>query len=138
MTPFFTVRRAVISLLLAASVVGLVVAFTMHEETEPLRVTHAAVRVVSPANGEQSVPRQSTVFVELEGDYTLDALQLQGQAVGGADVEHIPGLNRWSFSPGEGKSIERLPGGRTCAVAEFHRTGGAPASERYAWCFFVN
>jgi DUF971 family protein len=133
-----TLRRVVITLLLAVAIGGLVFAFTMHEETEPLRVTHAGVRVVSPANGEQSVPRQSTVFVELEADYTLDALQLQGQAVGGEDLEHIAGLNRWSFSPGEGKTIERLPGGRTCAVAEFHRAGAAAASDRYAWCFFVN
>lgn len=131
-------RRLVITLLLAVAVGGIVWAFTMHDETEPVRVTHAAVRVVSPAAGEQTVPRQSTVFVELQSDYALDALQLQGQAVGGEDLEHIAGLNRWSFTPGEGKSIEKLPGGRTCAVAEFHRVGGDQASDRYSWCFFVN
>jgi DUF971 family protein len=131
-------RRLVITLLLALSVGGIVWAFTMHEETEPVRITHAAVKVVSPEAGEQTVPRQSTVFIELEPDYALDALQLQGQAVGGDDLQHLAGLNRWSFTPGEGKTIEKLPGGRTCAVAEFHRISGEGSADRYSWCFFVN
>ena len=134
----FNVRRLVVSLLLAASVVGVVWAFTMHEETEPIRLTHAAVRVASPAPGEQAVPRQSTVFVELDADYALDALQLQGQAVGGDDLQHIAGLNRWSFTPGEDKSIEKLPGGRTCATVEFHHASTPAEPETFSWCFFVN
>lgn len=133
----FSVRRIVISLLLAASVVGIVVAFTMHEEREPLRLTHEAVRVVSPEPGEQ-VLRQTTVFVELQPDYTLDALQIQGRAVGGDDLEHIPGLNRWSFTPGDGKSIEEHDEGRNCATAEFHRSAAVDAPDTFTWCFSLH
>lgn len=133
----FTPRRIVISLLLAASVVGIVVAFTMHEETEPLRLTHEAVEVVSPEPGEQ-VLRQTTVFVELKADYTLDALQIDGRAVGGDDLEHIEGLNRWSFTPGDGKSIEEHDEGRNCATAEFHRVGTTDAPQTFTWCFSLH
>jgi hypothetical protein len=136
--PLFSLQRLVISVLLAGAIVTLVVAFTLHQDKEPLRLTHDAVRVVSPAPGEQSVPQQRTVFVELTADYSLDALQINSQAVGGDELEHIPGLNRWSFNPGEGKSMRQLPGGRICAVAEFHRVGTTGEPERFPWCFFVS
>lgn len=131
-------RRVVISLLLAAAIVGIVWAFSMHDETEPVRLMHEGVKVVSPAPGEQNVQQQSTVFVELASGYTLDALRIEGDAVGGDDLEHIAGLNRWSLRPADGKAVERLPGGRVCATAEFHRTGEDVASETFPWCFFVS
>jgi hypothetical protein len=136
-TTLLTARRVVVSLLLAAAVFGVVWAFTMHEETEPIRLTHVAVKVVSPAPGEQ-VPRQATVFVELKPGYTLNALQVQGRAIGGDDLEHIAGLNRWSFTPGDGMSIEELDEGRNCAVAEFHRNDASSKADTFTWCFSLH
>ena len=135
--PFFSLQRLVISVLLAGAIVTLVVAFTLHEDTEPIRLTHEAVRTVSPKPGE-TVLRQTEVFAELETGYTLDALRIDGQAVGGDDLEHIAGLNRWSFTPGEGKAITRFDPGRTCATAEFHADAAADNPQTFTWCFALH
>lgn len=135
--PFFSVQRLVISVLLAGALVTLVIAFTLHQDTEPIRLTHQGVRVVSPAPGER-LPRQTEVYVELASGYTLDALQVEGQAVGGDDLEQIVGLNRWSFTPGEGKSIERFHPGRACATAEFHAVATADDPQTFTWCFSLH
>lgn len=136
--PLVTTRRLAISLVLAVAVAALVAAFAMHQETEPVRLTNTAVRVVSPAPGER-VPRQTTVFVELVVGYELDALQVNGRAVGPADMEILTGLNRFGYTPGEGKPIEEFDPDRNCATAEFHRAGEpVEPGDEYTWCFSLH
>jgi hypothetical protein len=136
--PLFTVQRLVISVLLAAALVTLVVAFTLHEEVEPVRLTHEAVTDVSPEPGDTLSLRQTEVVVQLKVGWVLDALQIQNRAVGGDDLAHVTGLNRWSFTPGEGKSIERFDPGRTCALAEFHATATPDDRQTFSWCFALH
>lgn len=133
--PFFTVPRLVMSVLLAAALVAMVYAFTLHEETPPVRYTHTAIRTVYPAPGHL-LNRQTTVFVELQPGYTVRALTIQGRSIGGDDLEVITGLNRYSYTPGPGKLVEQFDEGRTCAVAEFSDSNapGAPL-QTYEWCF---
>lgn len=136
--PLFTVRRVVMSLLLAAAVGGMIVAFTMHEEPEPVVYTNAAVRAVEPKPGEQATQR-STVFIELQPGYSLRTLRFDGGTqVGVKEMEVITGLNRFGYTPGEGKQIERLDAGRRCAEVEFadETTAGAPL-QTFSWCFVV-
>ena len=134
----FTRRRIVVSVLLAMAAVGTVYAFTLHEETKPVRYTHAAVKVVSPSPGTQA-PRQTTIFVELAVGYDVKDIVLQGTAVQRDDLEVITGLNRFGYTPGEGKVIEKLQPERTCPTVEFVDMSKADAPlEKFSWCFSLH
>ena len=131
----FTPRRIVVSILLALAAGGVVLAFTLGEEPEEVRYTHPAVRTVYPAPGD-GVARQTTVFVELATGYDIKALVIDGTAIQRGDLEVITGLNRFAYTPGEGKVIETFPPGRTCPTAEFvNVTDAAAALQRFSWCF---
>ena len=131
----FTTRRLVISVLLAAAAVAMVYAFTLGEDEKPVRFANPAVRNVYPAPGD-GVARQTTVFVELATGYDLKALVLQGTAIQKGDLEVITGLNRFAYTPGEGKVIEKFEPGRTCATAEFVELSDTTgALQRFSWCF---
>lgn len=131
--PLFTRQRVVVSVLLAVAVVGVVYAFTLHEETEPVRYTHTAVRTAYPEPGDQ-LPRQTTVFVELQTGYDVKDIVIQGVAVQRDDLEIITGLNRFGYTPGEGKVIEQFQAERTCPTVEFVD----PAVPEFSWCFYLH
>lgn len=132
----FTLRRVVISLLLALAGGLLVVAVNMTEEPQRLVPTDEAVRYVAPEPNTVLTLRQTEVVVQLAVGYQLDALRINNTAVGGTDVVHVSATNRYSYAPAEGKPIERFPPGRNCVTAEFHRGGETVADGRtYTWCF---
>jgi hypothetical protein len=136
--PAFTRRRVVVSVLLAAAAVGTVYAFTLHEEPEPLRFANPAVRTVYPKPGER-VLRQTTVFVELAAGHDVRDIVIQGTAVQRRDLEVIPGLNRFGYTPGEGKVIEELEPERTCPTVEFVDTSVADSPlQSFSWCFSLH
>jgi hypothetical protein len=139
----FTARRLVVSVLLAVAGVGIVYAFSLHEDPEPLRYTHEAVRAVHPTPGDQ-VLRQTTVFVELDSGYDIRDLvvtEASGRvtAFQGQDLDAIVGLNRFAYTPGKGKVVEEFEPGRTCAKAEFVEASrlDAPLQE-FSWCFSLH
>ncbi len=134
----FTVRRLVMSVLLALAAGGMVVAFTMHEEPRPAVYTNAAVKAVSPKPGEGAT-QDATVFIELQPGYALRTLRFNsGEQIGAQDLDVIAGLNRYSFSPGGTKQVKRLDAGRTCAEVEFVDTRVAGESlQTFSWCFVV-
>ena len=137
--PLFTTRRVVSSLLLAAAAGGVIAAFTMHEEPKPVVYTNAAVRAVSPKPGEGTT-QDATVFIELRPGYALRTIKFGegGEQIGVQDLDVITGLNRYSFTPGEGKQLERLAAGRTCAEVEFTETTTPDAPlQTFSWCFVV-
>lgn len=136
--PLFTRRRLVMSVLLAGAAAALIAAFTMHEEPRPVVYTNAAVRAVSPKPGEHATQR-STVFIELQPGYGLRTLRFDGGTqVGAQELDVITGLNRYSYTPAEGKQIERLDAGRTCAQVEFvDDTQAGAALQEFSWCFVV-
>lgn len=138
MARLFTVRRVVISVLLAGAVGALITAFTMHEEPKVPIYTNAAVRAVSPAQSEHATQR-STVFIELQPSYSLRTLQFDhGDQIAVQDLDVITGLNRYAYTPGEGKQIARLEAGRRCATVEFSDATQADAPlQTFSWCFVV-
>lgn len=133
--PLFTVRRLVISLILAAAVGGTILAFSLAEPEPETRLTNPAVRTVYPDPGDQ-LARQTTVFVELQPGYAARALIIQDKAIGGDDLEVIQGLNRYSYTPGPGKLVEQFAPGRTCPTVEFVDTSTPNAPlQQFSWCF---
>ncbi|HVF76231.1 MAG TPA: hypothetical protein VM938_14430 [Acidimicrobiales bacterium] len=136
--PLFTLRRAVLSVLLAAAVGGMIVAFTMHEEPRPVVYTNSAVRAVAPEQGEHATQR-STVFIELQPGFVLRTMRFDaGEQIGAQDLDVITGLNRYSYTPGEGKQVKRLDAGRRCAIVEFADTTRVDAAlQEFSWCFVV-
>lgn len=132
-----TLPRVVMSLLLALAAAGMYVAFTLHEDTPPAPVRPRAVRVVFPTPGSLQL-RQTTIFYELESPYE-GTLRVGGVEVPMDELEVIQGLNRISFTPGQGKAIEALePGTQTVSAVFWLRTEGRRAAQRYTWRFTVH
>ena len=133
----FTVRRVVSSVLIAVALGGLVVAFIMHDETPNPRLRPAAVGAVSPEPDSLQL-RQIEIFAELDPLYR-GTLSVNGTIIPDDQLNVIEGLNRYSFTPGDGLEIDELPPGRNCAVVDFEPAvdeGGDPGSFR--WCFNVS
>ncbi len=132
-----TLPRVVMSVLLALSVAGLYVAFTLHDDTPNPRLRPQAVRTVSPEPGSFQL-RQTEIFVELTAPYT-GSLSVNGTRIPEDQLQVIRGLNRYSFTPGAGREISELPPGPTCAIIEYHRVGDPGSSPgSYRWCFTVS
>jgi hypothetical protein len=129
-------RRLVISLLLACAGAGFLYAFTRPTDNQQPALKDAAVRHVEPAPGDQ-VQRQSEILADLEADYTGELL-LDGHPIPKDQLDRIGGLNRVSFSPGEGKDLKELTPGRHCATVELWQVTVRDAPHRkYRWCFEV-
>lgn len=136
--PLVTRRRVVVSVLLALAAVGIVYAFNLHEEPEPVRYTHAAIVAVMPKPGAE-VPRQTEVFVELKPGYDVIDIIVGDDAVQRDDLDVITGLNRFGFVPGEDEAIEKFESGRTCPTVEFVAVTEPKATpQRFSWCFSVD
>ncbi len=132
----FTVRRLVISLLLAVSVAAIYVAFTLHE-TSPEAFRPRAVSVVFPEPGTLEV-RQTTIFYELAAGYA-GTLRIGRVEIPPDQLDVIEGLNRISFTPGEGKEIEALDPGLQRVTAIFWPSAeGRDAALSYTWRFNVH
>ena len=133
----FTPRRVVSSVLLAFAFTGLYLAFVMHDDSPNPRLRPSAVRTVSPEPASLQL-RQTEIFVELQPAYR-GALAVNGIPIPDDQLDVIVGLNRYSFTPGEGQEIDQLPPGRTCAVVTYERVtylNAEPGS--YRWCFNVS
>jgi len=133
--PLFTLPRIIMSILLAASFAGMYVAFTSHDDTPNPLLRPRVVRAVAPEPDSLQL-RQTEIFAELDPAFT-GTLVVNDLVIPDDQVEVIEGLNRFAFTPGPGKEIERLPAGRTCATVTYQRVDetGTPAS--YKWCFDV-
>lgn len=138
MTKAVLLRRLVISVVAAAALATFAIAFTLHEETPEIRAIDSAVRAVEPAPGEQRA-RQATVFFELASSYEGMFEEIDAHPIPEDQVDVIEGLNRYSFTPGEGKEFERFRPGRNCAVARFWPRGASPETGRtYTWCYSLH
>lgn len=133
-TRLFTVRRVVSSVLLATAFGGLVVAFIMHDDTPTSPLRPRAIVAVSPEEGSLQL-RQVEIYAQLDPTYTA-RLSVNGTVIPDDQLDVIEGLNRYAYTPGEGKEIDELPPGRTCAVVTYDLAvaeNDEPAS--YRWCF---
>jgi hypothetical protein len=132
-----TARRLLISLLLGASVAGLFYAFTRPTDNQQPALRDSAVKHVEPAPGDR-VLRQTEVAVDLAADYT-GVLFIDDRRIPEDQTNHIVGLNRVSFTPGEDKELTALSPGHHCAKVELWQTTIKDAPHRtYKWCFEVH
>jgi hypothetical protein len=134
-----TRQRIVISVLLAASIVGLVVAFQSAQEPDDRVVLRdSRVNVVFPPPGD-SILKQDTIYAEIELPHTgvllidgveIEASQLQTIQVGNA--------TRLSYTPRPETQTGYLATGSHKATVEFWLPAqGRARSSRYSWEFRV-
>lgn len=135
-TRAITPYRVVVSLLLAAAVVGVGWAFTEHREVEPLIVRDAAVALVEPGEGEQAL-RQDRIFVQLDPAYT-GVLFVNGVEIPADQINRAAGVHTLEYVPGPDSETGPLPAGLNRATVEFWELSRTRAASRsYSWSFNV-
>lgn len=134
--PLVTLPRMVMSVLLAFALAAMYVAFTEHDDSPNPRLRPQAIRAVSPLPASLQL-RQTEIFVELAPEFT-GALTVNGIPVPDDQLDVIRGLNRYAFTPGQGKEIEALPPGRACAVVDYTSVDPSAPGGSYRWCFNVS
>jgi hypothetical protein len=135
-TAVVTPRRVLISLLAAAAVVGIGWAFSNSEPDSEVRFV-TGVQSVFPPPGDLDL-RQVRITADLSPGFT-GVLQIDGVEVPEDQLERIEALNQVSYTPGEGKEVERLSPGSHCATVVFWRIAESrDRSRRHEWCFDVH
>jgi hypothetical protein len=161
--PEITLRRVILTIIVCASLFGFVYAFTIGGGGRgDIQLQADAVEVQSPTPNAQSVPRQSTISIDLRSGWT-GRLTVDGQRIPetelnclGAECERPlcpPGVvsppegcrqlddpqNRVYYAPGDGKTVESLGPGRRCALARIWRieTETEAQGRDVSWCFRV-
>ena len=138
--------RVSIAALALFGILGLVVAALVGSgddgADEAVTASPAVDRVI-PSPGDE-VLQQQRVAVVLDARYRLSSLvvyqseQLTGGVDVSAQVDHIEGLNRFEFAPGEGRLIEALSPDTNCAVATFVLIARPEEADTARWCFEVS
>lgn len=136
--------RVSIAALILFGILGFVVAALIGSGDDDSAVTASpAVDRVIPNPGDQ-VLQQQQVGVVLDARYRLSSLVVYPSEQAGngvdvtAEVNHIEGLNRFEFDPGEGRLIEALSPDTNCAVATFVLIARPEEADTARWCFEVS
>ena len=138
--------RVGIAALALLGIAGLVVAALVgsgDDDGDRAATAGLAVDRVIPNPGDE-VLQQQRVAVVLDARYRLVSLVVypSEQPTGGVDVtaevDHIEGLNRFEFVPGEGRLIEALSPDTNCVVAGFVLIARPEESDTVRWCFEVS
>ena len=134
-----TRQRIVISLLLAAAVVGIVFAFQEAEEPEDA-VVHRDSRVTNifPNQGD-TILRQDTVSADVAFPYTgvliIDGIEISEPQL---EVIQVGNSTRLSYTPGPNTITGFLRAGRHNAEVLFWRPeDGRDKASRFPWQFEV-
>ena len=94
------------------------------------------VELLAPSP-ESSVLSQAQIVIDLTSPYSA-SLVVNGVQIPDDQVQIRPELNQVIFTPGPGKVIAKLGGGRNCVEADIYRLDGTqediPAKR---WCFNV-
>ena len=135
--PIFTLRRIVISLLIAVGVGGLILAFS-EAESEPPTVTVPGVESVSPRPGTFAL-RQDRVIADLQTGFE-GVLQIDGVEIPEDQLQRTTELGIVSFAPGPEKEFEQLAPGRHRARVVFWpiSEGRGDSNRTYDWVFNVH
>jgi len=136
-----TVRRVIISVILAAATAALVFGFSLSRSpTKAPLYNDPAIAELTPKPGDL-VLRQDRVGVTLRPYFTLaqessPGLLINQTGIPQDQLEYIPGLNQYFFTPGARKEVPHLPVGRVC-VGLHIKPIGAPDSQShsFSWCF---
>ena len=127
---------------IAGLVVAALVGSGQDDSNRSVSASPAVDRVI-PSPGDE-VLQQQRVGVVLDTRYRLSSLAIfaSEQSTGGVDVtaevDHITGLNRFEFVPGDGRLIEALSPDTNCAVATFVLVARPEESDTVRWCFEVS
>lgn len=135
--PIFTVRRIVVSLLVAVGVAGVIFSFT-EAESEPPTVTVPGVESVSPRPGDFAL-RQDRIIADLQSGFD-GVLQIDGVEIPDDQLQRTIELGIVSFAPGPEKEFERLAPGRHVARVVFWPVseGRGEDDRSYEWVFNVH
>ena len=140
MTGIVTVRRVVISLLLAVALAGFFYAFSSGEDPPPPLLIDEAIERTEPPQGALAL-RQSRIGVDLVPGYTAE-LKIDGRVIPADQVEKVVGLDQYWYTPGPGTETGPLEPGRHCASAVLTKLGTAEAPpevrESNSWCFSLH
>ena len=124
----------IVALLAAAGSLYLAFA-TGRDEEAPVR--RGAILRVFPMPNTVAL-RQDAIGADLAFGYTA-VISIDNRRIPEDQVDVQPGINRWSFTPGSGKEIEKLPEGRHCASIEYVSAStdaaATNAARSYSWCF---
>ena len=135
-----TVRKVVISVLLAVAIVGFGYAFSSGRDTADVAINDAAVEHVEPKPGDLS-PRQSRIGVDLKPGYSA-ALALDSTVIPDDQIEKVVGLDQYWYTPGPGTETGVLEPRRYCATATITKdiapAGQLPEVHDYKWCFTIH
>jgi len=137
--------RVSIAALILFGILGFVVAALVGsgDDADSAVTASPAVDRVIPNPGDE-VLQQQQVGVVLDARYRLSSLVVYpSDQVGNgvdvtAEVNHIEGLNRFEFDPGEGRLIEALSPDTNCAVATFVLIARPEEADSVRWCFEVS
>ena len=106
------------------------------QPSSALAETGGAVELVAPSP-DSSVLSQAQIVIDLTLPYSA-SLVVNGVQIPDDQVQIRPELNQVIFTPGPGKVIQKLGGGRNCVEANIYRLDGTqedvPAKR---WCFNV-
>jgi hypothetical protein len=129
-----------VGLLVAAGALYAAIHLTNTDDAGPVTVTGQpnVVQQLIPGNGSSEL-RQSELGIDLAPGYDA-ALIVNGVEIPRRELRVVAAQNQVFFTPGAGKVIEELDGGRTCVVAVVWKSSqgrGTPQDTSVAWCFTV-
>jgi len=139
------IRAGIVALALLGTAGFVVAALVGSDDEDPGRAATAgpAVDRVIPNPGDE-VLQQQRVGVVLDARYRLSSMVIlpNDNATEGVDVtaevDHMEGLNRFEFAPGEGRLIEALSPDTNCVIARFVLIARPEESDTVRWCFEVS
>lgn len=114
---------------------GIVAAVWLTRGGESAPAYPSGLQTVTPVPGAQ-VPHQSPIGARLEAGWKL-TLVINGTTIPAGQLNAgTTQLGEYYFAPGEGKVIEKLVPGRSCARLTASPTIDIEASDfSYEWCF---
>ena len=114
---------------------GIVLAVWLTRGGEPASAYPSGLQSVTPVPGA-NVPHQSPIGARLEAGWQL-TLVINGTPIPADQLDAgTTQLGEFFFSPGDGKAIEKLRSGRSCARLSATPTiDTEAASFTYEWCF---
>jgi hypothetical protein len=138
MSGLITLRRVVISVLLAGSLAALVWGLSQTRSAPgPVTYSDPAIRQLFPLPGDH-VLRQDRVGVTLATPFT-GVLVVNGAEIPEDQLERVAGLNQIFYTPGKGKEVETLFADRNCVTALIWRFDESrQQSHPFSWCFFAS
>jgi hypothetical protein len=131
-----TVRRVVISIILAFAIALLAFGFNgARDNTAPV-FTNAAVEGTYPSAGDLDL-RQTRIGIDLKTGYTAE-LVVDQTPIPDDQVEKVVGLDQYFFTPGPGTETGALAPGSHTATAIIHSLTDPNYASKYVWRFTLH